>query len=84
MNSIQYMKMLLPLQGAIDDGYKTPRVSAHIVRLALGYALLALQVAMETGVYYTQGVGSHCSPCPGLCAFGPSGRILFYVYSDFY
>ena len=37
------MKMLLPLQGAIDDEYKTPRVSAHMVRLALGYALLALQ-----------------------------------------
>ena len=35
--------MLLPLQGAIDDGYKTPRVSAHIVRLALGCVLLALQ-----------------------------------------
>ena len=74
MNSIQYMKMLLPLQGANRDGYNTPRVSAHMVRLALGYVLLALQAVMETGVYYTQGVGSHGSPCPGLCAFGPSGR----------
>ena len=48
MNSIQYMKMLLPLQGAIDDEYNTPRVSAHIVRLALGCALLALQAVMYT------------------------------------
>ena len=49
MNSIQYMKMLLPLQGAIDDEYNTPRVSAHMVRLALGCVLLALQAVMETG-----------------------------------
>ena len=49
MNSIQYMKMLLPLQGAIDDGYNTPRVSAHMVRLALGCVLLAFQAVMETG-----------------------------------
>ena len=43
MNSIQYMKMLLALQAAIDDEYKTPRVSSHMVRLALGYTLLAFQ-----------------------------------------
>ena len=44
--------MLLPLQGAIDDGYNTPRVSAHPVRLALGCVLLAFQAVMETGVMY--------------------------------
>ena len=56
-NSIQYMKMLLPLQGAIDE-YKTPRVSAHIVRLALGCVLLALQAANRDG-YKTPRVSAH-------------------------
>ena len=60
--------MLLPFQGANRDGYNAPRVSAHVVRLALGYVLMAFQAVP------TQGVGSHGSPCPGLCAFGPSGR----------
>ena len=60
--------MLLPFQGANTIRLALPRVSAHIVRLALGYVLLAFQAVP------TQGVGSRCSPCPGLCAFGPSGR----------
>ena len=38
--------------------------------------LLAFQAAMW-GDHLTQGVGSHGSPCPGLCAFGLSGRIFF-------
>jgi hypothetical protein len=71
MNSIQYIKMLLPLQGANTIRLALPRVSAHIVRLALGYVLLAFQAVP------TQGVVSRCSPCPGLCAFGLSGRIFF-------
>ena len=35
--------MLLPFQGARWLGYYKPRVSAHVVRLALGYVLLAFQ-----------------------------------------
>ena len=35
-------------------------MSAHPVRLALGYVFLAFLAVMETGVYYTQGVGSPC------------------------
>ena len=50
--------MLLPLQGAIDDGYKTPRVSSHVVRLALGCVLLAFQAVMEL-VYITPRVSAH-------------------------
>ena len=41
------------LSGRNGTVYITPRVSAHPVRLALGYVLLAFQAVMETGVYYT-------------------------------
>ena len=44
--------MLLPLQGANTIRLALPRVSAHLVRLALGYVLLAFQAVMETGVMY--------------------------------
>ena len=43
MNSIQYIKMLLPFQGANTIWLALPRVSSHVVRLALGYVLLAFQ-----------------------------------------
>ena len=36
--------------------------------------LLPFQGARQMRIHYTQGVGSHCSPYPGLSAFGPSGR----------
>ena len=36
--------------------------------------LLPFQGARHMRTHYTQGVGSHCSPYPGLSAFGPSGR----------
>ena len=36
--------------------------------------LLPFQGAWQMRTHYTQGVGSHCSPYPGLGAFGPSGR----------
>ena len=62
--------MLLPFQGANTIRLALPRVSSHVVRLALGYVLWAFQAVP------TQGVVSRCSPCPGLCAFGLSGRIL--------
>ena len=35
--------MLLALQAVNDDEYNTPRVSAHLVRLALGCVLMAFQ-----------------------------------------
>ena len=38
--------MLLPFQGARWLGYYKPRVSAHVVRLALGYVLLAFQAVI--------------------------------------
>jgi hypothetical protein len=41
----------LPFQGANTIRPALPRVSAHPVRLALGYALLAFQAVMETGVF---------------------------------
>ena len=44
--------MLLPFQGANTIRLALPRVSSHVVRLALGYALLAFQAVMETGVMY--------------------------------
>ena len=35
--------MLLPFQGAIGVAIILPRVSSHMVRLALGYVLMAFQ-----------------------------------------
>ena len=60
--------MLLPLQGANTIWLALPRVSSHLVRLALGCVLMAFQAVP------TQGVVSLGSPCPGLCAYGLSGR----------
>ena len=50
--------MLLPFQGANTTRLALPRVSAHMVRLALGYVLLALQAVMEL-VYITPRVSAH-------------------------
>ena len=91
--------MLLPFQGANTIRLALPRVSSHVVRLALGCALLAFQAVFSSFISNlsrvcfcpfraqcvviipTQGVVSLGSPCPGLCAFGLSGRI-FFVYIE--
>ena len=58
MNSIQYIKMLLPFQGANTPRLALPRVSSHVVRLALGYALLAFQAVNDDG-YNAPRVSAH-------------------------
>ena len=51
--------MLLPLQGANTIRLALPRVSSHVVRLALGCVLLALQ-AVPT--YFPNRYDSEISP----------------------
>ena len=84
MNSIQYIKMLLPLQGANTIRLALPRVSAHLVRLALGYALLAFQAVMETGVMYPrihqQRPERAASPSPGQATIGSDTLGMMRVY----
>ncbi len=50
--------MLLALQAVNDDEYNTPRVSAHLVRLALGCVLLAFQAVNDDG-YNAPRVSAH-------------------------
>ena len=42
--------------------------------LFVWFYAFALSGRQVIGILQTQGVGSRCSPCPGLCAFGLSGR----------
>ena len=46
-------------------------ITTHTV---LWFNAFALSGRQMVGTLHTQGVSSRCSPCPGLCAFGLSGR----------